>query len=178
MHTYNTQHPPTPAHTHTHTHSMTTAVEVGSMEMLSETSKDPSSRPISSLSEPASPITKSRVHTMPSNKRKITTFFKSGKPQSKSFSKADTLARKRKVQKSGFLAGYQDPGSGVGFGESIDLQYSEQVDLELSAVQGEGKWVWSGCNVPENFRAVVSILNRNSAHKFVYYLFFCIPHQF
>ncbi len=122
---------------------MTTEVEVGSLERLSEVSKEPSSRPISSLSEPASPITKSRVHTMPSNKRKITTFFKSGKPQSKSFSKADTLARKRKVQRSGFLAAYQDSSSGGGYGESIDLLYSDKVDLETSVVQGEGKWVWS-----------------------------------
>lgn len=114
------------------------------MEALSEREGvvSPTNHPISSVSEPASPTSKPRVHTMPNNKRKVG-FFKSGKHQSKSFSKADSLARKRKGQRSsGFLGSYHDdmPPGGV-FGESIDLQYSEHVDAEISAIQGEGEWV-------------------------------------
>ncbi len=115
------------------------------MDILSEREGvvSPSNRPISLMSEPSSPTTKSRVHTMP-NKRKIGTFFKGGKQQSKSFSKADSLARKRKGQRSGFLGSYHDDTTlADGYGESIDLVYSEQVDVEISAIQGEG--VWAGC---------------------------------
>ena len=79
--------------------SLVSEVEVGSMEALSEREGvvSPTNHPISSVSEPASPTSKPRVHTMPNNKRKVG-FFKSGKHQSKVSAKPTLLLENGKVK--------------------------------------------------------------------------------
>ena len=123
--------------------SLSATIGVGSLDLLSDTDRD-LSRPSSSLSEPPSPHALSRSlksDTMPNHKKR--TFFRGsgGKSHSKSFSKTDSLARKKKGQRSGFLDGYHDTSPGGGFTDTIDLQYSEQVEVERQE-DGEGVRVW------------------------------------
>ena len=129
--------------------NLTTTVEVGSLDMLLECPAKPLTRPKSSISEPPSPLSKSRdskSETMP--KKRIGTLFRGNKPASKSFSKGDSLARRKRQQRSGFLEGYQDVNLVNALADSIDLKYSGVAEVD-KGIQAEGVFgvcvcVWGG----------------------------------
>ena len=118
---------------------------VGSLDLLSEVKDKPEiaaeeiTRPSSAMSEPVPPTSSVKSDTMPTQKghRGTLSRFVSSKKskQSRSFSKGDSLARRKKSQKSGFLNSYP-ADDGLPVTDTIEI-YSQNADKTLRV---EGKY--------------------------------------